>query len=207
MEYWKASLKAAALFGVMITVECEEVGLTTLSKAAMLQGMSNFVFIVYYNALGTLILLPIFLYNNLRICLLQICAYTGINYSSASLAAAIGNLIPVFTFILAIILSISRQWPPRPSHVGCALRQASRWRNRRFHLSTPYPSLVSVMPDSLYPNPTFHSPPTVPPYLYAQSPTRWVPPVTGSFGLGLHGSPGLWVDHPICIRFYCCSLL
>uniref|UniRef100_A0A7C8YKR3 WAT1-related protein n=2 Tax=Opuntia streptacantha TaxID=393608 RepID=A0A7C8YKR3_OPUST len=129
MDYWKASLKAAAPFVVMITVECGEVGLTTLSKAAMLQGMSNFVFVVYYNALGTLILLPIFLYNNLRgkrvpltfsllykffllgligICLLQTCAYTGINYSSPTLAAAIGNLIPVFTFILAVILRMEK---------------------------------------------------------------------------------------------------
>lgn len=122
---WKSSLKSAAPFLAMIIVECGEVGLTTLSKAAMLQGMSNFVFIVYYNALGTLILLPIFLYNSLRgksvplsfsllykffllgligICLLQICAYTGINYSSPTLAAALGNLIPAFTFILAVIL-------------------------------------------------------------------------------------------------------
>lgn len=122
-------LRAAAPFVAMITVECIEVGLTTLSKAAMKQGMSNFVFIVYYNALGTLILLPLFLYNTFRgkkvpitfsllykffllgligICLLQICAYTGINYSSPTLAAAIGNLIPVFTFIFAVILGLEK---------------------------------------------------------------------------------------------------
>ncbi|CAO2816561.1 unnamed protein product [Amaranthus hypochondriacus] len=122
---WISFLKVAAPFSVMILVECVEVGLSTLSKAAMTKGMSNFVFIVYYNALGTLILLPVFLYNIFRgkgvqltfsllykffllgligICLLQICAYAGINYSSPTLAAAIGNLIPVFTFILAVIL-------------------------------------------------------------------------------------------------------
>lgn len=126
---WKSWLKAAAPFMAMITVETVEVGLSTLSKAAMKQGMSNFVFIVYYNALGTLILLPLFLCNTLRgkrvpltfslmykffllgligICLLQICAYTGINYSSPTLAAAIGNLIPVFTFILAVILRMEK---------------------------------------------------------------------------------------------------
>ncbi|KNA16045.1 hypothetical protein SOVF_092730 [Spinacia oleracea] len=122
---WMSKVMGAAPFMVMIIVECVEVGLSTLSKAAMVKGMSNFVFIVYYNALGTLILLPVFLYNIFRgkgvrltfsllykffllgligICLLQICAYTGINYSSPTLAAAIGNLIPVFTFILAVIL-------------------------------------------------------------------------------------------------------
>ncbi|KAL2897094.1 hypothetical protein RDABS01_038877 [Bienertia sinuspersici] len=122
---WMSVLMEVAPFMVMIIVECVEVGLSTISKAAMVKGMSNFVFIVYYNALGTLILLPVFLYNIFRgkgvrltfsllykffllgligICLLQICAYAGINYSSPTLAAAIGNLIPVFTFILAVIL-------------------------------------------------------------------------------------------------------
>lgn len=45
-------------FAAMIMVECLDVGLTTLSKAAMSRGMSHFVFVVYSNALATLILLP-----------------------------------------------------------------------------------------------------------------------------------------------------
>lgn len=61
-----SKVMGAAPFMVMIIVECVEVGLSTLSKAAMVKGMSNFVFIVYYNALGTLILLPVFLYNIFR---------------------------------------------------------------------------------------------------------------------------------------------
>ncbi|KAK9684132.1 hypothetical protein RND81_10G188600 [Saponaria officinalis] len=122
-------MKRAAPYIAMIIVECVEVGLTTLSKAAMNNGMSNFVFIVYYNGLGTLILLLFYLYNIFRgkrvpitfsllykfillgligICLLQICAYTGISYSSPTLAAAIGNLIPVFTFIFAVILRMEK---------------------------------------------------------------------------------------------------
>lgn len=126
---WMSLVMEAAPFMVMIIVECVEVGLSTLSKAAMVKGMSNFVFIVYYNALGTLILLPLFLYNIFRgkvvrltfsllykffllgligICLLQICAFTGINYSSPTIAAAIGNLIPVFTFILAVVLRMEK---------------------------------------------------------------------------------------------------
>lgn len=45
-------------FAAMVMVECFDVGLTTLSKAAMSKGMSHFVFVVYSNALATLILLP-----------------------------------------------------------------------------------------------------------------------------------------------------
>ncbi|MED6152888.1 hypothetical protein PIB30_096284 [Stylosanthes scabra] len=47
-----------APFLAMVLVECLDVGLTTLSKAAMSRGMSHFVFVVYSNALATLILLP-----------------------------------------------------------------------------------------------------------------------------------------------------
>ncbi|KAF8407949.1 hypothetical protein HHK36_007089 [Tetracentron sinense] len=45
-------------FAVMTIVECTTVGSTTIYKAAMLRGMSHFVFIVYSGALATLILLP-----------------------------------------------------------------------------------------------------------------------------------------------------
>lgn len=48
-------------FAAMILVECTQVGVSTISKAAMRKGMSNFVFLVYYNALGTLILFPYFI--------------------------------------------------------------------------------------------------------------------------------------------------
>ncbi|KAB1200306.1 hypothetical protein CJ030_MR0G007656 [Morella rubra] len=43
---------------VMVAMECLEVGLNTLSKAAMRRGMSDFVFVVYSNALAICFLLP-----------------------------------------------------------------------------------------------------------------------------------------------------
>ncbi|CAI0398846.1 unnamed protein product [Linum tenue] len=48
----------------MVTVECLDVGMTTLSKAAMSEGMSHFVFVVYSNALATLIMFPSSLFLN-----------------------------------------------------------------------------------------------------------------------------------------------
>ncbi|KAJ4960125.1 hypothetical protein NE237_020035 [Protea cynaroides] len=114
-------------FALMVMVECGEVGITTLSKAAMMKGMSHFVFVVYYNAIGTLILLPSFLFRRnkrppltfsilrrffllglIGICLRQICAFSGISLSSPTLASALGNLIPAFTFVLAVIFRMEK---------------------------------------------------------------------------------------------------
>ncbi|KAF8399293.1 hypothetical protein HHK36_015158 [Tetracentron sinense] len=115
-------------FTGMVMVECTYVGLNTIFKAAMSRGMSQFVFIVYSNALASLILLPssfffhraasrppltfsllckIFLLSILG-CLVKFLGYTGINYSSPTLSSAIGNLVPAFTFILAIIFRMEK---------------------------------------------------------------------------------------------------
>ncbi|KAA8548069.1 hypothetical protein F0562_004670 [Nyssa sinensis] len=125
----QSCLKDALPFAVMVMVECAEIGMVTMSKAAMNNGMSNFVFVVYYNALGTLILLPYYIFHSCRssrppltfsllcrffvlgllgICLVQMFAFMGISYSSPTLAAALGNLIPAFTFLLAIIFRMEK---------------------------------------------------------------------------------------------------
>lgn len=125
----KSFIEKALPFVAMVMVECGEVGMITLGKAAMNDGLSSLVYVVYYNALGTIILLPGFIFHSCRnnrppltlsvlckifglgflgICLLQVCAYTGINYSSPTLAAALGNLIPAFTFLLAVIFRLEK---------------------------------------------------------------------------------------------------
>lgn len=53
----KERMWSLGVTAIMVAVEFFEVGLTTLSKAAMRKGMSNFVFIVYSNALAILFLL------------------------------------------------------------------------------------------------------------------------------------------------------
>ncbi|GFZ17488.1 nodulin MtN21 /EamA-like transporter family protein [Actinidia rufa] len=112
----------------MVMVECFGVGLTTLSKAAMTKGMSHFVFVVYSDAIATLILLPsaflltrtnrppltfsilckFFLLSLIGITVMQNFAFTGINYSSPTLASAMSNLIPAFTFLLAVIFRMEK---------------------------------------------------------------------------------------------------
>ncbi|KAJ8749955.1 hypothetical protein K2173_013870 [Erythroxylum novogranatense] len=110
-------------FAVLVTMECVNVGLNTLFKAATMKGMSYHVFVVYAYAIAALVLLPApfisyrsrvlpplsfsILYKIALLGLIgsssQIMGYTGINYSSPTLASAISNLTPAFTFILAII--------------------------------------------------------------------------------------------------------
>nr|GEV32739.1 WAT1-related protein At3g28050-like [Tanacetum cinerariifolium] len=125
----KSFMEKALPFAAMVMVECGEVSMITLGKAAMNDGLSNLVYVVYYNALGTIILLPNFIIHSCRnsrppltssilfklfglgllgICLLQVCAYAGINYSSPTLAAALGNLIPAFTFLFSIIFRMEK---------------------------------------------------------------------------------------------------
>ncbi|XP_027368841.1 WAT1-related protein At3g28050-like [Abrus precatorius] len=114
-------------FIAMVIVECLDVGLSTLSKAAMSRGMNHFVFVVYSNALATLILLPssfiinrtppplcfsllckFFLLGFLGITVMQNCVFTGINYSSPTLGSAMSNLTPAVTFLLAVILRMEK---------------------------------------------------------------------------------------------------
>ncbi|XP_030954019.1 WAT1-related protein At3g28050-like isoform X2 [Quercus lobata] len=115
-------------FTAMVTMECINVGLNTLFKAATLQGMSYHVFVVYAYAIAALVLFPApFISRRSRVLpplnfsimskigLLgiigsssQIMGYTGINYSSPTLASAISNLVPAFTFILAIIFRMEK---------------------------------------------------------------------------------------------------
>ncbi|KAA8548068.1 hypothetical protein F0562_004671 [Nyssa sinensis] len=110
-------------FTAMIMVECVNVGLSTLFKAATLKGMSYCVFIVYSYAISALVLIPLaFIFHRKsslppfdvsllgRIFLLallgfsaQMLGYKGIDYGSPTLGSAMSNLTPACTFVLAII--------------------------------------------------------------------------------------------------------
>ncbi|XP_009599994.1 WAT1-related protein At3g28050-like isoform X1 [Nicotiana tomentosiformis] len=115
-------------FAAMVSMECINVGLNTLYKAATNKGMSNHVFVVYSYGLAAVLLLPspffstrsrvlpplncsilakIFLLGVIG-CTSQIMGYTGINYSSPTLASAISNLVPAFTFVLAVTFRMEK---------------------------------------------------------------------------------------------------
>ncbi|GLT33294.1 hypothetical protein SLA2020_078960 [Shorea laevis] len=115
-------------FVAMVAVECLNVVINILFKAANLKGMNFYVFIAYAYTIANFVLLPfLFIFRSSaglpsfkfplisRICLLgfigvfgQILGYKGVEYSSPTLASAISNLTPAFTFIIAIIFRMEK---------------------------------------------------------------------------------------------------
>ncbi|KAJ8775022.1 hypothetical protein K2173_020026 [Erythroxylum novogranatense] len=108
-------------FAAMLTLDFTDAGVYIINKAALVEGMSEFVSVVYSNALGTIILLPYFIFHRRRrapltfplLCRFfllaligstgQILSSIGIKLSSPTLLSAMANLIPIFTFLLAVI--------------------------------------------------------------------------------------------------------
>ncbi|CAK8569954.1 unnamed protein product [Lathyrus sativus] len=110
-------------FTAMVAMEFSNVGVSVLFKAATQKGLSFYVFIAYSYVVSTLVLLlplpfffkwsrglpPLNVSLIFRIFLLgvlgvvaQLFGYKGLEYTTPTLASALANLIPAFTFILAI---------------------------------------------------------------------------------------------------------
>ncbi|KAG8497435.1 hypothetical protein CXB51_008742 [Gossypium anomalum] len=108
----------------MVTAVSTNVGVNILFKEATSKGMNQYIFITYSYVVAALVLLPLsfifprratvpslkYFYLGSRLFLIgligflaQICAYKGIAYSSPTLASAMSNLGPAFTFILAVL--------------------------------------------------------------------------------------------------------
>ncbi|CAL9014568.1 unnamed protein product [Prunus brigantina] len=180
---WRFIHQDALPVAAMVTVECTNVGLNVLFKAATSKGLSYYVFIVYSNAIATLVLLPLFFIfrrtglPSLNLSLLSkvfllgligfladICGYKGLNYSSPTLSSAMSNLTPAFTFILAVFFRMEK----------LALRSSSTQAKIMGTLVSISGALVVV----LYKGPTILStPPTVlspPSAVVGTSEKNWV---------------------------------
>ncbi|XP_044473286.1 WAT1-related protein At2g37460-like [Mangifera indica] len=103
-------------------------GMDVLSKAALNQGMSNYVLVVYRHAVATLVMtpfaafldkkirpkmtLPIFtkllLLGLLEPIIDQNLYYIGMKYTTATFAAAMYNILPAVTFLLAWVVRLER---------------------------------------------------------------------------------------------------
>ncbi|TYJ47173.1 hypothetical protein E1A91_A02G170000v1 [Gossypium mustelinum] len=113
----------------MVTAVSTNVGVNILFKEATSKGMNQYIFITYSYVVAALVLLPLsfifprratvpslkYFYLGSRLFLIgligflaQICAYKGIAYSSPTLASAMSNLGPAFTFILALLFRLEK---------------------------------------------------------------------------------------------------
>ncbi|PPS13357.1 hypothetical protein GOBAR_AA07226 [Gossypium barbadense] len=102
-----------APFAVMLIMEGCTIALTILAKTALTAGINPFVFVVYTNAVGSILLLPFsFLYHRgERVAISQNLAFLGLSYSSPIVVCAMGLLMPTISFLLSIILRYLRVHP------------------------------------------------------------------------------------------------
>ncbi|KAK1275599.1 WAT1-related protein [Acorus gramineus] len=111
---------------VLIVIQSIYAGMYMLSKAAFNEGMSTYVFVFYRQSLATIFLAPIALIFErktapplpfttfFKMFLLSLIGITfslnlygfALNYTSAALASATSNMIPVITFFLSILLGM-----------------------------------------------------------------------------------------------------
>ncbi|MCD7447494.1 hypothetical protein HAX54_030360 [Datura stramonium] len=116
------------IFMVMVIVQFGFAGLIIISKLVMDEGMNPFVQSAYRPIFATLsiapfaffferktrpkmtrpILFQIFLCSIFGITTNQYAYFIGLKYSTATIASALDNLIPAFTFIIAVPLGIEK---------------------------------------------------------------------------------------------------
>ncbi|XP_019093811.1 PREDICTED: WAT1-related protein At1g70260-like isoform X2 [Camelina sativa] len=120
-------------FVAMAIMEACTIALTIMAKTALTGGMSPFVFVVYTNAFGSILLLPFsfFFHRNERteqsifswpllvrvfflgftgIFMFQNLAFVGLSFSSPIVVCAMGLQIPSFSFLLSIVLGSKLDW-------------------------------------------------------------------------------------------------
>ncbi|EOA35311.1 hypothetical protein CARUB_v10020485mg [Capsella rubella] len=118
-------------FVAMAIMEACTIALTIMAKTALTGGMSPFVFVVYTNAFGSILLLPFsfFFHRNDRteqsifswpllvrvfflgftgVFMFQNLAFVGLSFSSPIVVCAMGLQIPTFSFLLSILLGKSK---------------------------------------------------------------------------------------------------
>ncbi|KAG5050695.1 hypothetical protein GLYMA_02G032500v4 [Glycine max] len=121
-------MQGAGITFVMVVAQVLSVGLNTLIKASMSKGMSIFVYVAYSNLLGfcflllattirhrnraptpinNSILFRIFVLGLLSVTI-QTLIYTGLGYSSPTLTSTMEDIVPAYTFIIAIICRMER---------------------------------------------------------------------------------------------------
>ncbi|CAD6224931.1 unnamed protein product [Miscanthus lutarioriparius] len=132
----------------MVVTQCIYAALALWSKAAFTGGMSPLVFVVYRQAVATIVLVPVVIAANRRkmkemmgrlgltgfslvfvaslvgATVNQCLYYQGVNLGSSSMATAMTNLIPAITFVMAASVGLERVDVRRPRSLGKILGTA-----------------------------------------------------------------------------------
>ncbi|CAL5418994.1 unnamed protein product [Camellia sinensis] len=102
-------MKEVLPFSGMVSVQFIQVGMIVAVKEATSHGLTKFTFVFYSNSLAALILLlTSFLLHSLFGCTSQVVGNVAVQITPASFSTAIMNLIPGFTFTLAVIFRLEQ---------------------------------------------------------------------------------------------------
>ncbi|XP_073036877.1 WAT1-related protein At2g37460-like [Primulina eburnea] len=119
--------KAKPFLGV-IFLQAGLAGMDIISKAALNEGMSNYVFVVYRHVVATVVITPfalaldkkirpkmttsifakIMLLSLLEPVIDQNLYFLGMKYTTATFAAAMANVLPAITFVMAYIFRLEK---------------------------------------------------------------------------------------------------
>ncbi|KAM1037834.1 hypothetical protein ACFX13_033332 [Malus domestica] len=122
------TMKAAKPFFAVVFLQFGLAGMDILSKAALNQGMSNYVLVVYRHVVATAVVAPfavildkkvrpkmtlsifikIMLLALLEPVLDQNLYFMGMKYTTATFAAAMCNILPALTFVMAWVLRLEK---------------------------------------------------------------------------------------------------
>ncbi|KAG1326497.1 WAT1-related protein [Cocos nucifera] len=114
----------------MVVTQCIYAAMALSAKAAFTEGMNTMVFVVYRQAIATLVLAPttilakggnfsqmslgwrafclVFVASLVGATLNQYCYYQGLDLASSSIATAMTNLIPAVTFAMAAAIGLEK---------------------------------------------------------------------------------------------------
>nr|CAB3453437.1 unnamed protein product [Digitaria exilis] len=125
----------------MVVAQCINAAMALWSKAAFTGGMSPLIFVVYRQAIATVVLVPIAIVTNRKkmkdtmglgivgfslvfvaslvgATVNQCLYYQGVHLGSSSLATAMTNLIPAMTFVMAASVGLETVDVRRPSSLA-----------------------------------------------------------------------------------------
>uniref|UniRef100_A0A9I9CG50 WAT1-related protein n=1 Tax=Cucumis melo TaxID=3656 RepID=A0A9I9CG50_CUCME len=104
VSQWCVSAKP---FFAVVFLQFGLAGMDILSKAALNQGMSNYVLVVYRHAVATIVIAPFALIFDKPV-IDQNLYFLGMKYTTATFAAAMCNILPAITFVMAWILRLEK---------------------------------------------------------------------------------------------------